>query len=174
MLSSHLEFCVPSSERHLPELRRRLRTFCREIQGASFDARELSDLELALQEACVNAIRHARSGSSAPVLDVSFAAGGGQLTIEVRENETYRMNMSVDAEGTADQLEGFGFMFLGAGVSTGGGEDISYSALEALFNRSELLEEGEDSSGGYYLVERIPVDTSCVVMCAISTTTPGL
>lgn len=66
------------------------------------------------------------------------------LTIEVREDDTYRMNMSVDAEGTADQLEGFGFMFLGAGVSTGGGEDISYSALEALFNRSELLEEGED------------------------------
>ncbi len=66
------------------------------------------------------------------------------LTIEVHEDDTYRMNMSVDAEGTADQLEGFGFMFLGAGVSTGSGEDISYSALEALFNRSELLEEGED------------------------------
>jgi len=67
-----------------------------------------------------------------------------ELTVEVRQDETYRMNMSVEAEGTADQLEGFGFMFLGAGVSTGSGEDISYSALEALFNRSELLEEGED------------------------------
>lgn len=66
------------------------------------------------------------------------------LTIEVREDETYRMTMSVGAEGTADQLEGFGFMFLGAGVSTSSGEDISYSALEALFDRSELLEEGEN------------------------------
>ena len=66
------------------------------------------------------------------------------LTIEVLEDEIYRMNMSIGAEGTADQLGGFGFMFLGAGVSTGGGEDISYSALEALFDRSELLEEGED------------------------------
>ncbi|MBN1858417.1 hypothetical protein JW848_04345 [Candidatus Bipolaricaulota bacterium] len=66
------------------------------------------------------------------------------LTIEVQEDAIYRMDMSIGAQGTADQLQGFGFMFLGAGVSTGGGEDISYSALEALFARSELLEEGED------------------------------
>lgn len=66
------------------------------------------------------------------------------LTLISRGNDNYTLSMTIEASGTADQLAGFGFLFSGAQMSYGGGENVSYSALQALMEQRSHLQAGND------------------------------
>lgn len=66
------------------------------------------------------------------------------FTIVSRGNDDYTVSMSIEASGTADQLAGFGFLFTGAQMSYAGGENVSYSPLQALIDQRSHLQAGND------------------------------
>ena len=66
------------------------------------------------------------------------------FTIVSRGNDDYTVSMSIEASGTADQLAGFGFLFTGARMSYAGGENVSYSPLQALIEQRSHLQAGND------------------------------
>jgi hypothetical protein len=68
-----------------------------------------------------------------------------ELTVTVHEDDTYTVRMVTEQTGTADELAtGFGFIFGAAHVSSGAGEDVSYSSLQALMDQRSRLQEGQD------------------------------
>jgi hypothetical protein len=68
-----------------------------------------------------------------------------QLTVTVHGDDTYTVQMSTEQTGTADELAtGFGFIFGAARVSSGGGQDVSYSSLQALMDQRNRLQEGQN------------------------------
>lgn len=67
-----------------------------------------------------------------------------ELQVIVHPARTYTVRMVAEASGTADQLSGFGFLFGGAGLAYGGGEDVSLSALQVLVDQRSRLQEGEE------------------------------
>ncbi len=66
------------------------------------------------------------------------------FTIVSRGDDDYTVSMSIEASGTADQLRGFGFLFTGAQMSYAGGENVSYSPLQALMEQRSHLQAGND------------------------------
>jgi len=66
------------------------------------------------------------------------------LTIISRGDDDYTLSMSIEASGTANQLAGFGFLFTGAQMSYAGGENVSYSPLQALMEQRSHLQAGND------------------------------
>ncbi len=66
------------------------------------------------------------------------------FTIVSRGNDGYTLSMNIEASGTADQLAGFGFLFTGAQMSYAGGENVSYSPLQALMEQRSHLQAGND------------------------------
>ncbi|HDL86690.1 MAG TPA: hypothetical protein ENH11_10280 [Candidatus Acetothermia bacterium] len=66
------------------------------------------------------------------------------FTIVSRGNDDYTVSMNIEASGTADQLAGFGFLFTGAQMSYAGGENVSYSPLQALMEQRSHLKAGND------------------------------
>jgi len=66
------------------------------------------------------------------------------LSVVSRGNDDYTLSMSIEASGTADQLAGFGFLFTGAQMSYAGGENVSYSPLQALMAQRSHLQAGND------------------------------
>jgi len=66
------------------------------------------------------------------------------FTIVSRGDDDYTVSMNIEATGTADQLAGFGFLFTGAQMSYSGGENVSYSPLQALMEQRSHLQAGND------------------------------
>jgi len=66
------------------------------------------------------------------------------LTIVSHGDDDYTLSMNIEASGTADQLQGFGFLFSGAQMSYAGGENVSYSPLQALMEQRSHLQTGND------------------------------
>jgi len=66
------------------------------------------------------------------------------FTIVSRGNDDYTLSMSIEASGSANQLAGFGFLFTGAQMSYAGGENVSYSPLQALMEQRSHLQAGND------------------------------
>ncbi|MEA3239863.1 MAG: hypothetical protein U9Q94_08835 [Candidatus Bipolaricaulota bacterium] len=66
------------------------------------------------------------------------------LTIISRGDDDYTLSMSIEGSGTADQLADFGFLFTGAQMSYAGGENVSYSPLQALMEQRSHLQAGND------------------------------
>lgn len=67
-----------------------------------------------------------------------------ELQVVVHPNNTYTVRMLAEATGTASQVSGFGFLFGGAGLAYGGGEDVSLAALQVLVDQRSRLQEGEE------------------------------
>ena len=66
------------------------------------------------------------------------------LTVTAKGEDDYTISMKIEASGTADQLAGFGFLFTGAQMSYAGGENVSYSPLQALIEQRSHLQPGND------------------------------
>lgn len=66
------------------------------------------------------------------------------ITVVSRGEDQYTLGMNIEASGTADQLGGFGFLTVGSSLSYGGGQDVSYSALQALIDQRSHLQAGGD------------------------------
>jgi hypothetical protein len=71
----------------------------------------------------------------AQALELSVVSQGGGL---------YTLRMSTEATGTKAQLEAFGFIFGATHVSSGSGQDVSYSSLQALMDQRSRLQEGQE------------------------------
>jgi hypothetical protein len=68
-----------------------------------------------------------------------------ELTVVSYGDDRYTIRMSTEQTGTEDELAtGFGFIFGGASVSSGGGQDVSYSSLQTLMDQRNRLQEGQD------------------------------
>ncbi len=68
-----------------------------------------------------------------------------ELTVTSKGDDQYTIRMSTEQTGSEDELAtGFGFIFGGANVASGGGRDISYSSLQTLMDQRNRLQEGQD------------------------------
>ena len=68
-----------------------------------------------------------------------------ELSVAVHGDGTYTVRMVTEQTGSEDELAtGFGFIFVAASVSSGGGHDVSYSSLQALMDQRSRLQEGQD------------------------------
>jgi hypothetical protein len=68
-----------------------------------------------------------------------------ELSVASLGDDQYTIRMSTEQTGTEDELAtGFGFIFGGASVSSGGGHDVSYSSLQTLMDQRSRLKEGQD------------------------------
>ena len=83
------------------------------------------------------------------------------FTIVSRGNDDYTVSMNIEASGTADQLRGFGFLFTGAQMSYAGGENVSYSPLQALMEQRSHLQAGNDyilpGGGSFKDIENVEI-----------------
>jgi serine/threonine-protein kinase RsbW len=80
-----VEISIPSDTGHLPAVRSFLRALMAGPGWACPAERVQSELELVLQEACVNAIRHAGGSREREAITVAFDLFHNGITIEVRD-----------------------------------------------------------------------------------------
>ncbi len=80
-----LEIRIPGDVGYLDGVRGLFRAFLKEIEDAHLDEEDVCKLELALQEACVNAVRHADVPGGNTEIGVEFQADEDCLTIRVRD-----------------------------------------------------------------------------------------
>jgi len=67
-----------------------------------------------------------------------------ELTVTAHAGGTFTVRMVTEGTGTKDELEAFGFIFGATRVSSGSGDDISYSSLQALMDQRTRLQEGQE------------------------------
>ncbi len=67
-----------------------------------------------------------------------------ELTVVAHADGTFTVRMVTEATGTEDELEAFGFIFGATHVSSGSGQDVSYSSLQALMDQRSRLQEGQE------------------------------
>ena len=77
-----LEIILPGDDTWLPALRTFLASLLGNLPGDPVSRKTADELELVLQEACVNAIRHSGEGGS---YQVDFIFAPDELTIEVKD-----------------------------------------------------------------------------------------
>ena len=67
-----------------------------------------------------------------------------ELSVTAHAGGTFTVRMVTEGTGTKDELEAFGFIFGATRVSSGSGDDISYSSLQALMDQRNRLQEGQE------------------------------
>lgn len=67
-----------------------------------------------------------------------------ELTVTAHAGGTFTVRMVTEGTGTKDELEAFGFIFGATHVSSGSGENVSYSSLQALMDQRNRLQEGQE------------------------------
>lgn len=86
MTGDRFEIVVPGSPRHLRAVRSMLRAAAENLKDVHLSDRALADLQLALHEACINAIRHGEKDRPHPLLRVAIIVETDRLTVEVRDH----------------------------------------------------------------------------------------
>ncbi len=109
-----IEIRIPSDTDLLPAMRRFLRSLFVHGDWANPGPRVLSELQLVLQEACVNAIRHACRRRSDESIRVTFVMLGNGITIEVCDDGPGFDPADVPAPDARDMKEGgYGVFIIG-------------------------------------------------------------
>ncbi|MGD9676116.1 MAG: hypothetical protein AB7V19_05470 [Candidatus Bipolaricaulia bacterium] len=67
-----------------------------------------------------------------------------ELTVIAHADGTYTIRMVTEGTGTEDELGSFGFVGGATHISAGGGQDVSYSSLQALMDQRSRLQEGQE------------------------------
>ncbi len=86
MTGDRFEIVVPGNPRHLRALREMLRAVAVNVKDVRLSERAICGLQLAMQEACVNAIRHGEKDRPHPTLRVAVLVEADRLTVEVRDH----------------------------------------------------------------------------------------
>jgi serine phosphatase RsbU (regulator of sigma subunit)/anti-sigma regulatory factor (Ser/Thr protein kinase) len=76
---------LPSEASALPRVRAALRELARRPIGEPLDAAELTEVELAVHEACANAVRHAHRGDASKLIRVEMRKREDALEVLVRD-----------------------------------------------------------------------------------------
>jgi hypothetical protein len=67
-----------------------------------------------------------------------------ELSVTAFAGGTFTVRMVTEGTGTKDEMEAFGFIFGATRVSSGSGQDVSYSSLQALMDQRSRLQEGQE------------------------------
>lgn len=67
-----------------------------------------------------------------------------EFFVVAHEGDRYTLSMRSEQTGTSDELKGFGFIFGAASVSSGSGDSVDYSSLQALMDQRDRLQEGQN------------------------------
>jgi len=67
-----------------------------------------------------------------------------ELSVTSFAGGTFTVRMVTEGTGTKDEMEAFGFIFGATHVSSGSGQDVSYSSLQALMDQRSRLQEGQE------------------------------
>ena len=82
-MSDRFEVTVPGRTRHLGAIRRFFRVLVEENDEVRFDEDEIHEIQLVLQEACINVIRHSGSKCYLDPVRVVFAFEPDRMIVEV-------------------------------------------------------------------------------------------
>ena len=66
-----------------------------------------------------------------------------ELSVTAFAGGTFTVRMGTEGTGTKDEMEAFGFIFGATHVSSGSGQNVSYSSLQALMDQRSRLQEGQ-------------------------------
>ena len=66
-----------------------------------------------------------------------------ELSVTSFAGGTFTVRMVTEGTGTKDEMEAFGFIFGATHVSSGSGQNVSYSSLQALMDQRSRLQEGQ-------------------------------
>jgi len=66
-----------------------------------------------------------------------------ELSVTAFAGGTFTVRMVTEGTGTKDEMEAFGFIFGATHVSSGSGQNVSYSSLQALMDQRSRLQEGQ-------------------------------
>jgi len=84
-MSERFEITVPGHTRHLGAVRRFFRVLVEENDDVRFEEDEIHEIQLVLQEACINVIRHSGSGAWLTPVRVVFQVEADRMLIEVHD-----------------------------------------------------------------------------------------
>ena len=140
-----IEITIPSDTGHLPALRAFLRFFLATAEFPGSGEQVQAELQLALQEACVNAIRHASRRCETMPITVVFIPLENGITIEVCDRGPGFKPVDVP-EPVAGQLAegGYGVYIIGQltdWVEVGRRGDLFVVSMTRLF-------DGDDRAAG--------------------------
>jgi len=82
-MSDRFEVRVPGRTRHLGVIRQFFRMLVEDSDEIPFDEDEISEIQLVLQEACMNVIRHSGGGSYLDPVRVVFQFETDRMVVEV-------------------------------------------------------------------------------------------
>ena len=80
-----IEIRLPSRADYLGAVRSVVRAFLEECLAVRLPEEQIDAIQMALQEACINAVRHAHAKDPSKPLVVGLRAGPGSLEIEVED-----------------------------------------------------------------------------------------
>jgi serine/threonine-protein kinase RsbW len=84
--TERVEIRIPRESRHIGAVRTFFSSLARESDGIQLSEKEIGEIQLVLQEACINSIRHAGPASREEPVSVSFELLDDRLRIEVRDH----------------------------------------------------------------------------------------
>jgi len=82
-MSDRFEIRVPGRTRHLAAIREFFRMLVAENEDVHFGDDEINEIQLVLQEACMNVIRHSGAGSYLDPVRVVFLFEADRMVVEV-------------------------------------------------------------------------------------------
>jgi len=85
LIGDRIEVVIPNSTRYLGTVRDLFRSMARDCSEVFLRDRDVAELQLVLQEACINAIRHGRPRGAGGSLRVVFVFHPDRLVIEVHD-----------------------------------------------------------------------------------------
>lgn len=80
-----IEIRLPSRADYLGAVRSVVRAFLEECLGVHLPPEQVDGIQMALQEACINAVRHAHQRDASKPLVIGLRCAGGVLEIEVED-----------------------------------------------------------------------------------------
>ena len=84
-MSGDFELRIPALPSHVSLVRGFFGLLAEACDAIRLDSREISEVQLVLQEACVNAIRHGAADTPAGEVRIRFRVADDRITIEVRD-----------------------------------------------------------------------------------------
>ncbi|MEN8149764.1 MAG: ATP-binding protein [Planctomycetota bacterium] len=82
-MSDRFEITVPGRTRHLGAIRRFFRILVEENDDLRFEEDEIHEIQLVLQEACINVIRHSGAEAWLNSVRVTFRVEADRMVVEV-------------------------------------------------------------------------------------------
>ncbi len=112
-MGDHFEIAVPSRASHLGVVRAFFRALCEECPGFRLEEREVTEIQLVLQEACINVIRHAHAERPDLPMRIRITIDRGTIVLEVHDRgRGFDPDAVPEPEAAALQEGGYGVFIM--------------------------------------------------------------